>query len=363
MHWVRCIVAMSALLCVATVAKAQDAPVEAEGWPAAAAEPIEGTTDTKPKRGTTEPALTDPEGVKPGISTGESESPLGKTDEHDGHGQTHAEPVPFQLPPLTWKPEWARVGTGNYVFIGAAAATSVTASIFRPLGNHNLEKPILFDASARRTLRFDSLNARYAALDLSDVFLSMEITWPFAVDALVMAAGVRRSPDVAWEMAIIDAEAVALTTAVHQITALLVSRPRPYLQTCGDELSPDLNLCVRNGRYRSFFSGHAAMSFTGASLICAHRMRHEIFGPNADIVTCATAYLAAAATASLRVVGDVHNASDVITGAVIGTAIGLAVPALHYRSWDKNKRGAKVGHDYEISVYPTQNGIGLAVVH
>ncbi|HSI04434.1 MAG: phosphatase PAP2 family protein [Myxococcota bacterium] len=344
-------------------AKAQEAAAEREKPPAVATEPVAADSDTRPTRGTTEPAASDPTGVKPGISAGESESPLGKTDQREPQTETHAEPVPFELPALNWKPEWARVGTGNYVFIGAAAAVSVGASIIRPLGNHNLEGPILFDASVRRALRFDSLNARYASLDLSDIFLSLEITWPFAVDALVMAGGVRRSPDVAWEMAVIDAEAVALTTAVHQITTLLVSRPRPYLENCGDELSPDLNLCVRNGRYRSFFSGHAAMSFTGASLICAHRFRHEIFGAKADILTCATAYVAAAATASMRVIGDVHNASDVITGAVIGTAIGLAVPALHYRSWDRTKRGAKVGRDYEISVYPTQNGIGLAVVH
>ncbi len=345
--WFRRAIVTSAFVLATATAHGQDAP----------------PTDTPPAPGTTEPAPVDPAGVKPGISAGEKQSPLADTAANDPDVETKTEPLPIEAPQLTWKPEWARVGTGNYVLVGSAAALSIGASIFRPLSNHNLERPILFDADVRRALRFDSLNARYAALDLSDVFLSMEITWPFAIDALVVAAGVRRSPDVAWEMAIIDAEAVALTTAVHQITSLIVSRPRPYLETCGTELSPDLNLCVRNGRYRSFFSGHAAMAFTGASLICAHRARHELFGPKADIVTCATAFVAAAATSGLRVIGDVHNASDVITGAIVGTAIGLAVPALHYRSWDKKKRGAVVGPDYEISVYPTQNGVGIAVVH
>lgn len=302
--------------------------------------------------------------MKPGISPGEEESPLANTENKEKGVDAKTEPIPFSAPPLTWKPEWARVGTGNYAFIGATAAVSIGSSLLRPLSNHNLERPILFDEGARNTLRFDSLNARYAARDLSDVFLSMEITWPIAVDALVVAAGVRRSPDVAWEMAIIDAEAIALTTALHQVTTFLVSRPRPYVENCGNQLSPDLNDCIRNGRYRSFYSGHASMAFTGASLICAHRMRHELFGKTADIVTCATAYAAAAATASLRVVGDMHNASDVITGAIIGTAIGLGIPALHYRSWEHKQRGAKSGGSgYEISLYPTGNGIGIAVVH
>ncbi len=336
------------LVCAPAVAQTQD---EAE------------KTGTRPEPGTTEPAPVDPAGVKPGISPGEAESPLADTEKDDPNVEKKTEPLPIEAPLLTWKPEWARVGTGNYAFIGATAAVSIGTSLLRPLSNHNLERPILFDEGVRNSLRFDSLNARYAARDLSDVFLSMEITWPIAVDALVLAAGVRRSPDVAWEMAVIDAEAIALSTALQQVTTFLVSRPRPYVENCGSQLSPDLNDCVRNGRYRSFYSGHSSMAFTGASLICAHRMRHELFGKTADIVTCATAYAAAAATASLRVVGDMHNASDVITGAIIGTAIGLGIPALHYRSWEHKRRGSRAGSSYEISLYPTGNGIGLAVVH
>jgi membrane-associated phospholipid phosphatase len=293
----------------------------------------------------------------------EGDSPLAKANEPAPDAIVAPKPLPIEAPQLEWNPEWARVGTANYLLVGLGAAASVGTAIIRPSSSHNLAKPILFDEAARKALRLPNLNARYTARDISDVLLSLEVTWPFAIDSLVVASGVRRSPDVAWEMAVIDAEAIALTAAVHQATAMLVSRPRPYTASCGTTLSPDLNDCVRNGRYKSFFSGHAALSFTGASLVCAHRARFELFGPKADVVTCVTAYAAAAAVATLRVVGDVHNASDVIAGAIVGTAIGLGIPALHYRSWHDRPRGAKVGRDYEVTVYPTGYGVGMAVVY
>jgi membrane-associated phospholipid phosphatase len=42
----------------------------------------------------------------------------------------------------------------------------------------------------------------------------------------------------------------------------------------------------------------------------------------------------AATTATFRVLGDEHWASDVITGALVGTIIGYGVPLLHYRHHD-----------------------------
>lgn len=103
------------------------------------------------------------------------------------------------------------------------------------------------------------------------------------------------------------------------------------------------------------------MAFAGASLICAHRARLEIFTKAADVATCAAAYVTAAATAALRMSGDMHNASDVIVGAVIGTAIGLGIPALHYRRRDHKAAGKPM--DYDIAVYPTGMGVGLAVTY
>jgi membrane-associated phospholipid phosphatase len=163
-------------------------------------------------------------------------------------------------------------------------------------------------------------------------------------------------------MAVIDAEAMAMTVALQQMTTLFVSRPRPYVEDCNVTLSPDLNDCVRSSRFRSFYSGHTSMAFTSASLVCAHRARLTLFGPTADVVMCAGAFVAATATATLRIMGDMHNASDVIVGALVGTAVGLGVPALHYANHDRSTASLLPG-GYELSVYPTGTGVGLAVVY
>lgn len=139
------------------------------------------------------------------------------------------EPSATHLEPLVWKDDWARVGKLNYALIGAGTALSVGFSILKPLNNHNLEQPILIDEGSRRALKAKTLVGRFTARDISDVLLSLETTWPIMIDAFVVGYGVRKSPDAAWEMAVIDAEVLALTSAVQAITAWAVSRPRPYL--------------------------------------------------------------------------------------------------------------------------------------
>lgn len=257
-------------------------------------------------------------------------------------------------PTIEWKAEWAQAGAVNYGIVGGAAAISLTAALLKPPSDHP-DKYLLFDRAAEDALALSSVRDRYRARDTSDVLLSLETTWPFFVDSVIVAYGIRSSPKAAWEMAVIDAEAIAISAALHQVTTALVGRPRPYVHDCGDKIPVDANDCVRSSRFRSFYSGHSSLAFTGASLICAHRARIALFGGGWDTATCVTAYLAAGTTAALRIVGDVHHATDVITGAVIGTAVGLGIPALHYRRRNRS--------DVDISVYPTGAGVGVAVVY
>ena len=52
-----------------------------------------------------------------------------------------------------------------------------------------------------------------------------------------------------------------------------------------------------------------------------------------------------AATAYLRIAADKHYATDVLAGAVLGSAVGLTVPWLMRR---------------DLEVLPTRNGVALA---
>jgi membrane-associated phospholipid phosphatase len=272
-------------------------------------------------------------------------------------GTAHADPsdpAPAALDtartPIVWDPMWARAGWVDYAVTGASAGAALAAAIVPPQPKHAYGG-VLFDEQVRDALRLPSLSARYAARDASDVLLSLSATWPFFVDGMITAWWYRQSPDVAYEMMVIDAEAFAITAALQGVTNTIASRERPYGRDCGRGLSEDAVDCDDPVRYRSFFSGHSALTFTSAGLLCSHHIQLDLLGGSADAVTCVTGYVVAATTASLRVLSDVHYATDVLTGAVIGTTVGLVVPALHYRRRDRVPRAG--GLDLRILPSPT----------
>lgn len=257
--------------------------------------------------------------------------------------------------PLRW--EWARFSTLDYVVTGAAAAVTLGAAIVAPLPRHSLGT-ISFDESARNALRAGTVNGRYTARDGSDVGLSLTATWPIFIDALTIAWWYRDSRDVAQQMALIDLEALAIAGAFQGVTNVVASRERPYARDCGSaDLPSNAGDCTGTVSNRSFFSGHTTFSFTSAALICAHHFQHELLGAPYDALTCGVGYAVATSTAALRVVGDMHFVSDVLTGALVGTIVGYGVPLLHYR---RSTLGAADVAGVRLRLVPAAGGAGLS---
>jgi membrane-associated phospholipid phosphatase len=253
-----------------------------------------------------------------------------------------------------WDPAFNRMDGPEMVLTSVAAAVALGAAIAPPL-HTGWRGGILFDDGVRNTLRLPSYQARLDARDASDVGLAFITTFPVLVDAALVAYWYRGSDDVALQMTLIDAEAMAIAAAVQGTANFLSGRARPYVQDCGAAVPGSSIDCNTNSEYRSFFSGHSTLSFTSAGLICAHHLRLHLFDSAADPVLCASAFVAAVGIATLRVVGDMHYASDVLTGAVVGTAVGLGIPLLHhYRS---HEEGESAGLD--IHLLPTPNGVSL----
>lgn len=269
--------------------------------------------------------------------------------------QAQAEPAPD---PVVWAPSWSRAGAPNYVLTGAAATLSLVFAIIPPIGAQPSSR-LGFDESARATLRLQEIEERYIVRDASDVTLSLLVTYPFFVDALIAAQWYRASPEAAFEMAVIDAEALAITAAIQGVTNTLAARERPFGRDCGGALPGDLNDCVSSMRYRSFFSGHSSLAFTSAALVCSHHLRLDLFGGGAaELATCSLAMGTAAATALFRVMADQHYLSDVLTGAAIGTLVGFLVPALHYGFADGTSFGSQ-NSQLELRLLPTSNGLSV----
>jgi membrane-associated phospholipid phosphatase len=242
------------------------------------------------------------------------------------------------------------------ILTGAAAGVALAANIAPPLhtgwsgGNG-------FDDTIRNELRASSFQTRLDARDASDVGLGFITTFPILVDSLIVAYWYRGSDDVALQMGLIDLEALMITGAIQGTATFFAGRERPYGQGCGTQIPNDTQDCQDTSRYRSFFSGHSALSFTSASLICAHHEALHLFESAADPVTCVSAYLAAASIATLRIVGDVHYASDVLTGAAVGTAVGLGLPLLHHYRRAPSASVTALGVDFHF--VPTPKGAAV----
>ncbi len=235
--------------------------------------------------------------------------------------------------PLGWTR--SRFTIADWVVTGTGGALTLATAILHPLKGHSIQGGILFDDDIRNALRSSNIQTRYGFRDASDVGLSLAATWPFFADALATAWWYRGSRDAAQQMALLDLEALGIAGAVQGVTNVVVSRPRPYVQYCGTSELPAAALdCNGPQQYRSFFSGHATFTFTAAALICDNHLGNALLGGPWDALNCAGGYLVAASTATLRVLADMHYASDVITGALVGTLIGYGVPFLHRRHRD-----------------------------
>jgi membrane-associated phospholipid phosphatase len=135
-------------------------------------------------------------------------------------------------------------------------------------------------------------------------------------------------------------EAVALTMVVMQVAKFTTGRTRP-------DAWAGSGSTTANSR-SSFFAGHGAAAFAvaaGATQVA--RMRGRPGWKWLAVVS----FTAAAATGWLRIASDNHWLTDVVAGAAVGTAAGLALPLLVL-----HPAGSRAG---AVTLVPAPGGIAL----
>lgn len=170
-----------------------------------------------------------------------------------------------------------------------------------------------FDRDARRALAWsDPEPAKVAS---TAVLLAIP-TGFLAYDLLSTrdAGGVRKTA----QDVLVVAEAVAVTGILTDVAKYAFARQRPYALGAAGPLDADSRV--------SFWSGHSALAFAAAAAAGSVAQRR---GYGGWPWVYAVGFTAATGTAYLRVAGDQHWLSDVVVGAVVGTAVGFAVPWLH----------------------------------
>jgi membrane-associated phospholipid phosphatase len=128
---------------------------------------------------------------------------------------------------------------------------------------------------------------------------------------------------------IMYAESLCLTIGTVQLFKNTITRYRPYMYSGG----------IPNGKendyFRSFPSSSTSLAFMSAGFLSA-TFSAEYPGSRWKIPVIVGAYTLAATVSAGRVFSGAHFLSDVISGAVIGSAYGYLIPVLHRKERKEN---------------------------
>lgn len=232
---------------------------------------------------------------------------------------------------LQWNPEWPSFRPIGYVLTGASVLGAITVTLL-------VEYPdlprwrggILFDDAFRAALRARNAGARDAVRLASDITLIASIVQVGLVDSVILPVA-DRSPAVAAQLSLINAQAFSLNILIATLLFKAVARERPLIADCKKD--PNFDPLCNSGSYASFPSSHTSTAFTAAGLSCVHHAYLPLYGGGAwDMAACIESIAVATATGMFRIIGDRHYATDVLFGAAIGFSIGYIYPWLfHYR--------------------------------
>ena len=87
-------------------------------------------------------------------------------------------------------------------------------------------------------------------------------------------------------------------------------------------------------------AAEAFLTTTGAALMCTHHMNLRLYGGPWDALVCGAGIAVTAGVSVARAVTDNHYATDILTGAVVGSLIGWLVPTAFHYGFDGKGVGA-----------------------
>ena len=242
--------------------------------------------------------------------------------------------APAPAPPptsgqLQWDPDWPKFRPFGYGLMAASASAAIAVTLLVTYPDDpRWEGPILFDGAIRDGLRARDPGVRDAIRLASDITLAVGVINTVVLESLIvpLAAG---SPEVAFQLQLMDAQAFSLNILIATLLFKAVARARPPQADCA--LDPEFDPLCRTGSYASFPSSHTSTAFTAAGLSCVHHAYMPLYGGPWDASACAGALALATATGLFRIAGDRHYMTDVLMGAAIGLSLGYVYPWLfHY---------------------------------
>lgn len=136
-------------------------------------------------------------------------------------------------------------------------------------------------------------------------------------------------------------ETLSVSLVANAVTKFLVQRPRPY-NYHGDERVQRFARGEGKDSHTSFYSGHSSTAFA-AAVGGAYLFAVASDDRDSKALIWMIQLGMATATANLRVRAGRHFYSDVVIGAVLGSAVGFLVPALHAEGGVYRPSGLELG--------------------
>ena len=159
---------------------------------------------------------------------------------------------------------------------------------------------------------------------LSDKTRSALVDLPIA---LIVGQAVGGNVKNMFTLGLMYVETITLTSEVTSLVKTLAQRKRPYLYSTKLSMEEKAAILGHNVT-NSFFSGHTSMAFTSAVFLS--KTITDIYGKSLLSKSVWIASLSVAGlTGFLRYESGRHFPSDVVMGALAGSAIGYLVPVLH----------------------------------
>jgi membrane-associated phospholipid phosphatase len=186
------------------------------------------------------------------------------------------------------------------------------------------------DVTARTWLRIEGGTGRKVASAVSDALFLATTGLAVGVDPLLVALFIHDDPELAWQLFVINAEAVSVALFLSRPVQKFSARERPLADECARDPDYHVRCPVRAD---SFYSAQTAGAFAAASATCMAHPRIPLYGGGwGDDAACIGSMLAAAGVGALQVASDLHWFTDVLLGAGMGMLSGYLLPwMLHYR--------------------------------
>ena len=143
-------------------------------------------------------------------------------------------------------------------------------------------------------------------------------------------------------------ESIVLASAIGGAIKLTAGRQRPYLDI-KDPYDFQLWRGFKGDQFRSFPSGHAITAFAFASTVTRES---QFWWPHAGFLVGTVFYGGASLVGLSRMYNNMHWASDVVTGAAIGTIMGLKVVKYTHSNPDNNLDKLIKGKSSHIQINP-----------